>query len=91
LFVGKLAFSEQDRIFVAAQMRAARIRAGLTQEELAAALGKTQSYIAKWETRERRMQLFEVLEFCAALQVRLEDLLPAELRPLLTDYGRRRA
>lgn len=40
----------------------ARLAAGLTQVQLAAALGKPQSFISKMERGERRI---DVVEFCA--------------------------
>ena len=46
-------------------------------------LGKTQSYVAKYETRERELEFFEVLSLCKALQIRVIDVLPKELHSLL--------
>jgi len=66
---------------------AARDRAGVTQVALAERLGKPQSFVSKFENRERRLDLIEVLAVLRALgidEVRfLTDLvrdLPAELR-----------
>jgi transcriptional regulator with XRE-family HTH domain len=42
---------------------------GLTQEDVAAALGKPQSYVAKIERRERRLDILEFLDLCAALGI----------------------
>jgi len=44
---------------------AARDRAGLTQQKLARRLGKPQSFVAKYEGGERRL---DVLEFIAIVQ-----------------------
>ena len=41
---------------------AARRKAGVTQADLAARLGRPQSFVAKYEGRERRL---DVAEFCS--------------------------
>lgn len=46
---------------------AAREEAGLTQVELAARLGRTQSFISKCERGERRIDLVEFVEFVTAM------------------------
>lgn len=50
-------------------LTSARISAGLTQEELAAKLGRPQSYVAKYETGDRRLDVVEFLEACASLGI----------------------
>ncbi len=45
----------------------ARIDAGLTQQELADSLGKPQSYIAKVEGCERRLDIIEFLHIAKAI------------------------
>lgn len=44
-------------------LRQARKEAGLTQVDVATALGKTQSYVAKCESGERRIDVVELSEF----------------------------
>lgn len=44
-------------------LRAARQRAGLTQVQVARALGRPQSFVAKCESGERRMDIIELDEF----------------------------
>jgi transcriptional regulator with XRE-family HTH domain len=66
-----------------AKLRAARERQGLTQTELSKRLGKPQSYIAKIEMRERRIDLIETLDLCAALGVSLAAIVPPEMTHLL--------
>lgn len=65
---------------VVAALRRARKARGLTQAELADRLTKPQSYVSKVETCERRLDLIEAAEWCVALEVSLEDILPADLR-----------
>ena len=63
----------------------ARARARLTQADLARRLGRPQSFVSKYENGERRLDVPEFIEVCAALQVDprdlLEELLSSELRP----------
>jgi transcriptional regulator with XRE-family HTH domain len=55
----------------------ARIAAALTQEELAARLGRPQSYIAKYETGDRRLDVVEFLEVCASIGIEPASVLDA--------------
>ncbi len=48
-------------------IREARLNAGLTQAKLAEKLGKPQSYIAKYETGERRLDVIELLDIIDAI------------------------
>lgn len=53
----------------------ARKAGGMTQAELAAALGKPQSFVAKYENGERRIDVIEFADITAALGVSGADLL----------------
>lgn len=48
---------------------AARDRAGLTQVEVSTRLRRPQSFVAKYEGSERRLDVVELLDVCAALGV----------------------
>jgi transcriptional regulator with XRE-family HTH domain len=48
-------------------MISARKRAGLTQQTLAARLSRPQSFIAKYETGERRIDVVEFIAICRAI------------------------
>lgn len=50
-----------------ALMTAARKRAGLTQQELANRLKRPQSFVAKYEGGERRIDVIEFIAICRAL------------------------
>lgn len=47
----------------------ARRSRGITQTDLSGRLGKPQSYVSKFERGERRVDLIEVFEIAAALDV----------------------
>jgi transcriptional regulator with XRE-family HTH domain len=48
----------------------ARVEAGLTQNELASRLARTQSYISKYECGERRLDVSELIKISKAMGVR---------------------
>ncbi len=66
----KTVFSKRYRVFLD-ELRRARKRAGLSQEELAQRTGYTQSVISKCERGERRVDVIELHAFCAAFGVTL--------------------
>ena len=47
----------------------ARKRLGLTQAQVAARLGKPQSFVSKYERGERRLDLVEIIDVADALEV----------------------
>jgi transcriptional regulator with XRE-family HTH domain len=53
----------KDHKFVVEQLKKARIEAGLDQEKAAELLGKTQSYISKVESGQRRIDVVQLKEF----------------------------
>ena len=52
----------------------ARVTQQLTQAELAARLGRPQSFVSKYERGERRLDFVEVLEIASALDCDVMDL-----------------
>lgn len=58
-----------------AEVRAARESAGLSQRQLAARLKRSDSYISKIEAGERRLEVCEFLDVCAALSVDAGEIL----------------
>ncbi|MCX7112978.1 MAG: helix-turn-helix transcriptional regulator [Proteobacteria bacterium] len=53
----------------------ARKEADVTQQELANRLGKPQSFVSKYENRERRLDVVEFLQIARTLEVNPSDLL----------------
>jgi len=47
-------------------LRAVREEAGITQQEIAARLGATQSFVSKCERGERRLDIVELRAWCSA-------------------------
>jgi transcriptional regulator with XRE-family HTH domain len=50
-------------------LRTVREEAGLTQGDIAARLGETQSFVSKCERGERRLDVVELRAWCAALEI----------------------
>jgi transcriptional regulator with XRE-family HTH domain len=50
-----------------------RNEAGLRQVDLAERLHKPQSFVSKYESGERRLDLIELYKVCQALQIRFAD------------------
>jgi transcriptional regulator with XRE-family HTH domain len=63
--------AEGDRQRLQALLRQLREDAGLRQVDLAERLGKPQSYVSKYETGERRLDLLELRDVCRAAGVSL--------------------
>ncbi len=65
-----------------------RKRAGLTQARLAARLNRPQSFVAKYEQGERRIDVVEFLEITEALRINPQTLI-SRLRRRLKGRTRR--
>ena len=53
----------------------ARKKAGFTQQELANKIGRQQSFIAKYEGGERRLDLIELIEIARNLKLEISSLI----------------
>ena len=67
----------QRHLYVSLQKALAEARQakGLTQTEIATRLGKPQSFVSKYESGERRLDVVEFLEVCRALSVKPGSIL----------------
>ena len=54
-------------------LREVRIEAGLTQMGLAEHIGRDQTFISKYESGQRRLDVLEVREICQAVGTTLEE------------------
>lgn len=61
-------------------LRRARVDAGLTQVQVAVALGRPQSYVAKCEAGERRIDVVELEQFARIYRRPIQYFLPRERR-----------
>ncbi|MFC3123520.1 helix-turn-helix domain-containing protein [Pseudoroseomonas globiformis] len=59
-------------------LKAGRLSADLTQHEAAAKLRRPQSFVAKYESGERRLDVVELIEVCEVIGLDPQDLV-AEL------------
>jgi transcriptional regulator with XRE-family HTH domain len=56
-----------------ALLRQARLDAGLRQTDVAARLGKPQSFVSNYESGERRLDLLELQMVCEVLGISIVD------------------
>jgi transcriptional regulator with XRE-family HTH domain len=54
-------------------LRQIRTEAGLTQADLAARIHKDQTFVSKYESGERRLDVLELREICAVVGVTLPE------------------
>lgn len=62
------------RKILQAVLRSLRAESGLTQREVAERLGVPQSYVSKYETGEKRLDLVELVALASALGIGLGDI-----------------
>ena len=72
----KSVHTRQYRVFIE-KLVEARHEAGLTQQELADQLGRPQSFVAKYENGERRLDVVEFLEIAERLNVDPDRIIAA--------------
>lgn len=66
------AIYSKDHKFLVEQLKKARTEAGLDQIKAAETLGKTQSYISKIESGQRRIDIVQLKEFARVYKKPLE-------------------
>jgi transcriptional regulator with XRE-family HTH domain len=67
--------SSHDYLLFLSLLRGTRRTAELTQEQVAACLGQTQSFVSKCERGERRIDVIELRAFCQAIGISLDDFI----------------
>jgi transcriptional regulator with XRE-family HTH domain len=68
--VGKTIYTPEQKALTSL-LRQLRVDAGLYQADLAERLGRPQSFVSKYESGERRLDLVEVRAICSALGISL--------------------
>ncbi len=76
---------EKERAILQELLRQIRQSAGLRQQDLAAHIGEPQSFVSKYESGERRLDVLELRQICVAVGMpfatfiqRLEALLSSK-------------
>ncbi|ECC8733653.1 TPA: helix-turn-helix transcriptional regulator [Salmonella bongori] len=64
-----------DYQMVIKALREARIACGITQQEVTSAFGRPQSFIAKVESGERRLDVVEFVHFCRLVNIQPVSIL----------------
>jgi transcriptional regulator with XRE-family HTH domain len=64
-----------DRDALRSLLRQIRLEAGLRQVDLAEHLGQPQSFVSKYESGERRLDILELRAVCTAVGVPLHDFI----------------
>ena len=77
--LGKSVHSSGQTAFCELMIKA-RKAAGLTQHQLAKRLHKPQSFVAKYEGGERRVDVVEFIEICKAIEANPNKLLKVLVR-----------
>lgn len=67
--------SNRDRGPLLVLLKKVRTGAGLTQAEMARRIGQPQSFVSKYESGERRLDLLELRQVCRAAGVSLADFI----------------
>ncbi len=49
-------------------LRDARLKSGKTQKEISSLLNRHQSYVSKYESGEKRLDLLEAIKICRAIE-----------------------
>ena len=63
------ALTAPEYVLLRARLAQARERAGLTQSQVAAQLRRAQSFVSKYESGERRLDVIDFIRVCAALNI----------------------
>jgi transcriptional regulator with XRE-family HTH domain len=84
--MSKSAFSDAHKILVE-QLTAARKQSGMKQEELAALIGKDQSYISNIERGQRRVDVLEFVALASAMNADPVQLFTAIISKLPSKFA----
>jgi transcriptional regulator with XRE-family HTH domain len=71
----KKSLNSQSHKILLEVIHQARLKAGLTQQELADRLNAPQSFISKYEGGERRLDVVELRNICLCLGIGFQDFI----------------
>jgi transcriptional regulator with XRE-family HTH domain len=74
----------EEQIILQNLLKRLRTDVNLKQSELAEILGQSQSFVSKYESGERRLDLLELWQICQALNISLTEFV-AEFERLLNE------
>tara|TARA_R110002049_G_scaffold240208_2_gene413568 strand:- start:941 stop:1195 length:255 start_codon:yes stop_codon:yes gene_type:complete len=74
-------YTQRQRILLEL-LRETRKEAGLRQDDVAERMGRPQSFVSKYESGERRLDILELYDVCGALGVTLNDFMKKLLKKL---------
>jgi len=70
----------KEQLVVGKVLAAARQRAGISQTDLAAKLGKPQSFVSSYENGQRRVDVLEFIRIASGIDASAERLFRAVVR-----------
>ena len=69
---------DEDYIEIITRLRIMRTSKNITQLDLANKMGKTQSFVSKIESCERRLDVIEFLRWLDTLNISFSDVIPSK-------------
>ncbi len=66
---------DDENVLLVEMLKEARVKAGLSQQDLAEKLDHYRTFVSKYEARERRLDIAEIRKICRALDLRFIDFL----------------
>lgn len=66
---------DDENVLLVEMLKEARIRAGLSQQDLSEKLDHYRTFVSKYEARERRLDIAEIRKICGALEVGFLDFI----------------
>lgn len=69
---------DEDYIEIITRLRIIRTSKNITQLDLANKIGKTQSFVSKIESCERRLDVIEFLRWLDTLNISFSDVIPSK-------------
>lgn len=60
---------DDENVLLVEMLKEARLKAGLSQQELSEKLDHYRTFVSKYEARERRLDIAEIRKICKAIQL----------------------